>query len=323
MKRTETIAVCGAISLFVVLGLFLLWLGAKNLWRGYASTGWPVADGVVRNVEVVSDSETTSAEIEIAYEVGGITYTTDTLHFGQTLGSGDSSEAQLRALRYAKGRRVPVRYQPSDPWVACTEPGVHADAFWLPGAGLGFGLPGVMFLLFYLSTTRKSGERPLFRMGLQLFALIFGLIGAAMLWGGLHRVWQAHASLQWPEADAEIVYARNDTSTTYDEEDDTESTSYATNLVFRYDVNGRTHYSNLRRIGQLAGASEEWAAAIARQYPKGKKLKVHVNPADADVAVIEPGISSESYWLPGAGAAFLIFGLLVASFGIPALTREF
>ncbi len=101
------------------------------------------------------------------------------------------------------------------------------------------------------------------------------------------------------------------------------STSYATNLVFRYEVNGLTYHSNLRRIGQLAGADEDWADGIAAQYPKGKKLKVRYQSGNPQVAVIEPGISSEACWLPGAGTAVLLFSLLVALFGVPALTREY
>ncbi len=326
MKRMEGIAICGAVSLFIVLGLFLMGLGAKNIWRAFASNHWPAVDGIVRVADIVAEGELTSAEITVEYAVRGATYTTSTLHFGQTLGSGDSSEAQIRALRYAKGRKLPVRYDPRDPAIACTEAGFHTDALWLPGAGLGFGLPGVMFLLFYLSSVRTSSSFPMLKIGLSMFALIFGLGGAAMLSAGLHRLWNAHASLQWPQADAEIVYANEDASTTYDRSHGRRGvarTSYATNLVYRYEVNGRTHYSNLRRIGQLAGSSAEWADEIAEQYPQGKKMKVRYHPSNPDLAVIEPGITDESYWLPGAGGAVLLFALLVALFGIPALTREF
>jgi len=321
MKGLEKKVFGLAAAMLLLLGVPLGWLGTKNIWRGVASSGWPVTEGVVRSAEIVAEGETTSAEIVVAYRVGGVEYTTDTLHFGQTVGSGDSSEAQIRALRYAAGRRVWVRYAASDPSVGCTEPGFHADALWLPVAGLAFGLPGAVLLVVAMSWAKRS----MLKWGLWLFALVFGGIGVAMLWVGLGRMWMAHASTGWPVAEAEIVYAQEDTSTTY--QDSTRrrgpaSTSYATNLVFRYEVNGRTHYSNLRRIGQLAGASAEWAEEIAERYPKGKKMKVRYQGENPDVAVIEAGIGEEAYWLPGAGAAFFLFGLLVAKFGIPALTRE-
>jgi hypothetical protein len=39
------------------------------------------------------------------------------------------------------------------------------------------------------------------------------------------------------------------------------------------------------------------------------------------VSTVETGISNENYWIPGAGAAFFLFGLAALVFGIPALTR--
>lgn len=311
-----------AAVMLLLIGVPLVWMGAANVWLAVASSGWPMTEGQVRSANVVAGNETTSAEIVVGYRVGGAEYTTDTLHFGQTVGSGDSSEAQLRAMRYAEGKKVWVRYKPSNPAIACTEPGFYGEALLLPAAGLAFGLPGAALLVVAMQWMKGS----LWKHGLKLFVCAFGAIGVALLWIGLERMWLAHASGQWPEADAEIVYAQEDTSTTYRDSmrrRGPESTSFATNLVFRYEVNGQTHYSNLRRIGHLAGADEDWAYEIAERYPKGKKLKVRVQPGNPDVAVIEPGIGGEAFWLPGAGAAFFLFALLVAKFGIPALTREF
>jgi hypothetical protein len=49
---------------------------------------------------------------------------------------------------------------------------------------------------------------------------------------------------------------------------------------------------------------------VAR-YPTGADVPVWYCPADPDLAVLEPGIGQEAYYLPGAGAAFFLFGLLV------------
>jgi hypothetical protein len=53
----------------------------------------------------------------------------------------------------------------------------------------------------------------------------------------------------------------------------------------------------------------------------GKVVTVRYAPGNPDLGVLEPGIQREAYWLPGAGAAFLLFGLAVFIWGIPALTR--
>jgi hypothetical protein len=90
----------------------------------------------------------------------------------------------------------------------------------------------------------------------------------------------------------------------------TRSTTFNSPIIVEYEVGGRKHYTNDRRFGQLAGSGEEWAKQIAERYPIGAKAPVAYSPADPDLAVLEPGISSEAYWLPGAGAAFILFGLL-------------
>jgi hypothetical protein len=81
-------------------------------------------------------------------------------------------------------------------------------------------------------------------------------------------------------------------------------------------VNGKTYFSNIRRFGALAGASKDWAQSILQRYPTGARAPVSYNPADPNTAVLEPGAFSEAFWLPGAGAAFLLFGaaVLIANF---------
>ena len=67
--------------------------------------------------------------------------------------------------------------------------------------------------------------------------------------------------------------------------------------------------------------NRDWADEIAARYPMGKAVTVFVNPNDADLGVLEPGISQEAFYLPGAGLGFILFGVLVWFSGIPALTQ--
>lgn len=59
-----------------------------------------------------------TANIRFQYEVNGRAYRTDLIWFGQTAGSGDSSEAELRHFRYPLGEKVTVSYDPADPATA-------------------------------------------------------------------------------------------------------------------------------------------------------------------------------------------------------------
>jgi hypothetical protein len=330
MPLIAKIPIITAISVVIVFGLVIVGIGLRNVWRAMVSTRWPRVQGTVvesststsvsRDRETGVKSATYRAKLAFSYQVGGKPYTTDTIHFGQTLGSGDSSDAELRHRRYPVGAQVSISYHPADPSIAAVKPGIYADVFWIVGAGLAFALPCIAALLFFLtSKTEKSA----FGIGLRVFASLLCMAGAAMLAGGLERLWHAYASQYWPVASGVIVYQQQDASTsvTRNEEGDRESsTSYGTNLVFQHEVGGATHFSNTRRFGQLAGAGKDWADQIARRYPTGAQVQVAYCPSDPDLATLEPGVSSEAWWLPGAGLALLLFGVAVLVWAVPALT---
>jgi hypothetical protein len=158
----------------------------------------------------------------------------------------------------------------------------------------------------------------------RIFAAIFMLIGLMLMVPGVRRMVRAQESLGWPKAPGVILFSTTTATTTVAPNDDRNSDSYGKTitsttfnspLVVEYEVNGRKHYSNTRRFGHLSGSSDQkWAAEIAERYPTGAKVHVAYSPADPDQAVLEPGITSEAYWLPGAGAAFFLFGLAAVVF---------
>jgi hypothetical protein len=172
---------------------------------------------------------------------------------------------------------------------------------------------------------RSSGTKSGLGIGLTLFAIVFAAPGAAMILPGVFRIWRGYESRSWPVAAGTVVYGRVESSTSAATDDDgriVRTTSFGPRVVYSYEVHGKKYFSNTRRLGQLAGAGEDWAEELMEKYPVGAAVKVAYSPADPELAVIEPGINSEAWWLPGAGLAFLLFGLAVYFFAIPALTRE-
>jgi len=261
------------------------------------------------------------ADIQFRYRVGGREYTTNVLHFGQTWGSGDSSDAELRRFRYPLGAEATVVYNPGAPSIAAAEPGFHAAALLLPGAGLAFLVPAVMCIVLYFGMSRGSA---LFGVGLAMFAGIFATLGVAFLTMGLVNLARAWESRHWPQAPGAITYGKIDSSTRVARTEDSglvSSTTSGDHIIFGYDVNGKKHYSNVRLFGQIAEQGGISAYDVALRYPLGQKVSVHYAPGNPDLGVLEPGIYREALWLPGAGAAFLLFGLAVFIWGIPALTR--
>jgi hypothetical protein len=328
MRFTKVAGLLG-VAVFAAFGLFLCYKGIQNLSRASASTHWPkteatvsrsgVVAGVTRDKSDGAVSTMYSPDLSFHYQVNGVSHTTSTRHFGQTEGSGDSSEAELLHLRYPQDAKIPVYYDPAHPEIAVAEPGFQSELLWLPGAGFFLILPSIMFGALILG----DGKPGMFDLGISLFGGIFlslGVIGVA--YGGV-QILRAQQSVDWPRAQGQIVYGRVDASESMSKEDDgttSRSTSFGARLAFRYVVDGRTYYSNQRRFGQLAGADEEWAAEIANRYPKGSSFPVAYSPANPHLAVLEPGFDTESLWLPGAGLFSLLFGLAVVTFARRALS---
>jgi len=321
------------VALLIGLGLFSL--GARNLWRAVCSYRWPTAPATV-----VASSTSTSvsnsgdshwqdggsavmymAKIQFAYQVGGRDYKTDQIYIGQTAGSGDSSEAELRSFRYPLGQQLTVSYNPSDPSIASVHTGFQAEVLWLPGAGLAFLVPT---LLGYL-TFRSFFNASIFATAASIFCAVFMTVGAVILFFGARSLLRGWHSTGWPKTPGVIVYGRRDESRTATQTSDDEryvTTTSGHHIVYRFEANGQTHFSNTRRFGQLAAADPNWASQIAKLYPVGREVSVSYDPQNPDLATIEPGVSKEALWGPGAGAAFLLFGLAVLVFGIPMLARS-
>jgi hypothetical protein len=320
--------VYGTLALCLALGIFLLCLGLVNIRRAVASNNWPTIPAVVVSSErKASESSDGSSSVEAVvlarYQVNGREYTTDRQRFGVIFGSGDTSVAELQRLRYPPGGQIRVSYDPARPELATIEPGFELAALSLPGAGMALILVALMFSSLYRNMTRSGGGDGM-SVGVSVFAAIFMLIGVAMLLPGGINLYRAYVSSSWPTTKAEIVFDDVDasTTTTRDRNRTRTSTTYGARVVFKYQVEGKVRYANTRRFGELAGSSDaEWAYEIADRYPSGAKFDVYYDPSDPNLAVLEPGIDSEVYWISGAGLAFFLFGLAAALIIVPALRK--
>lgn len=333
-----------ALALVIGFALYLTGKGVINVWRAWASVRWPRTQGIVtaasESVSVDRDggASTTfySANTTISYSVKGRKYTTNLIHFGQTFGSSDPSEAAMQLLRYPAGAVVNVSYNPGAPSMAVSKPGIHADAFWLVGAGLAFLLPAAMCLAMFpqilgLGGAGFGGFGAGMGIGAGIFGVIFCVLGILAVSYGSQNLWNARASQSWPTAPGTVVSASISKNRVHisaetarrsraDDEEPVES-DYTFGFVYTYDVDGTTHYGNLRRFGGYVGGSENWAASAASDYPVGSRVTVAFQPGDPDLAVIEPGIVNEALVLPGFGALAILFGIAVLVFIVPWASR--
>ena len=308
-------------GLMILGGLAMIVSGIGDLRRAFASAAWPAVPGVILESEVSSKTSSGSSssrgsttyyiKLTAGYQVNGQDYETGTIYYGFSGGSGDASVAELEHLRYPAGAKVAVYHDPQEPAMAVLRPGFDLDVLGLPTGGLALALIGFTFTIFYLGAFK---EYPVMALGFRTFGLTFLLAGCAMLTAGLWRYKLALDSRTWPVTVGSIVYAeeRSNTSEVRDSDGERHSaTSYGAPLAYRFEVNGKTYFSNIRCFGALSGASKDWAQSILDRYPTGARVPVSYHPADPNTAVLEPGVTSEAYWLPGAGAAFLLFGVAV------------
>jgi len=298
-----------------------------------------------------------SANTVIRYEAGGKQYSTNLIHFGQTLGSSDAAEAELQHLRYPEGGEVSVSYDPRQPWIAAARPGLHAEAFWLPGAGLAFLLPAALALFVFLTMFRNAPQRQAAdddfqksveaaiengRRGIAppdipfrppkseadaiapvaagFFGAVFCGLGILALSSGAQHLWRGAASEHWPSVEGKVLFSRGTAAETRDSDNRPDAT-FSPQFVYTYEVDGVKHFNNRRRFGQIEGSGENWAEDIAAHYKVGKGVRVHYFPADPDVAVLEPGNNSEGLWLPGVGLVALLFGLAALIWIVPAVAK--
>jgi Protein of unknown function (DUF3592) len=137
--------------LFLLVGLILLAIGARQIYQGQQSEHWPTVTGKIavaelgkhidRDSDNTTSSTTYSADISYDYLVDDVAYVNSAVHFG-SLNSSDPSVARRLLQRYPVGKQVTVYYNPARPQQAVLEPGIQGSTWVLPGLGLIFSLVG-------------------------------------------------------------------------------------------------------------------------------------------------------------------------------------
>lgn len=118
------------ILVFALGGIYLVYLGIKNVRKARVAQNWPSAIGQVAGVDV-RESQSTDSDgdrrtnyypiVRYTYVVNGQSFAGDRLAFGPRTGSGRYAKAQAMANRYVVGAPVTVYYNPENPEEAVLE----------------------------------------------------------------------------------------------------------------------------------------------------------------------------------------------------------
>tara|TARA_B110000003_G_scaffold268715_1_gene298727 strand:- start:1265 stop:1780 length:516 start_codon:yes stop_codon:yes gene_type:complete len=152
----------GFSSLFVVIGIVVLILGLRSIFRANESNSWPNAEGVVVSAEMErytsSDSGTTyGAEIEYEFQFEDQLISGSRVKFGE-IKTSDPGDARKYLNKYKVGNKINVYYDPNDLYESVLEPGIHTSTLFVPCIGFVFTLVGSIFLAIGIfSDSRKLG----------------------------------------------------------------------------------------------------------------------------------------------------------------------
>ena len=154
---------------------------------------------------------------------------------------------------------------------------------------------GLMLLAATLLSIRQAAASPIpsttgSQTGLIIAGIVFvvfGGLGAYMVYSGLKSRANARASETWPTAGGTVLaseveqrahYSHKTRKTTYD---------YEPKIRYRYKVAGTNYESDVIRFGDLVRNSAKLPQELMTKYPAGSTVAVRYNPADPACATLE------------------------------------
>lgn len=134
------------ISLFYVVGFWLLGHGLWSARRSTQAAAWPTAPATITNLEMQtksdSDGSTYEVKVQYTYAVDGVPYEGSRLAFGYGASSGPEAHQEIHR-KLSEAKAVAVRYDPDNPSVSCLSFGLHRSI----RITLAFGVTWLAFVI--------------------------------------------------------------------------------------------------------------------------------------------------------------------------------
>jgi len=289
----------GVLALLIVNQSVGLWRFRRKAANG---RNWPSTKGTIIASDVFPysvDRETgdarSSVSIGYSYAVNARTYRGDRIGWGKKTVMLTPA-AQSLSARYPVGASVPVFYDPARPNLALLEPRGQGKSTEMTAL--------VLFLVVFcaieigLLPLALLGYNPSTPRGMPLFGFLLPLAGFAMAVSGLLSYLRLRraivASRNWPKAAGKIVSA---VVTTVHERDPKDSGStidrttkkYRADILYAYRVGQGGFVAAAITLGwvPLYGFARD-AEAVVAKYPTGAEVDVYYDPANPEVAVLQP-----------------------------------
>ncbi len=115
----------------MAFGLWIMSKGISDAVTAYQSGRWETTSGLITESALVKSSSKGGGsyipQIQFEYSVGGQTYTSNQLIFGQGISGGNYAKRYIQ--KYQKGHEVSVSYNPVRPDQAVLERGITKLTF--------------------------------------------------------------------------------------------------------------------------------------------------------------------------------------------------
>ena len=296
-------------------------------WRAAEQTHrWNPVTVTIEESSVAGDEGPDSTgpyrlHLRYTYEHAGAIRSGSFVRFGAHASDDDVAPLLRVAHRYRPGDQIPGLVDPADPDHAVLEPGGHRGfliAAAIAAAVSLLALLGCLATFRPRSTAPDGGPRvhsiarradgPRARAALGIFFTVFLLFGGTLSWFiTLEPMARARAAQQWTEVDCRIIDSKVRTH-------HGDSTTYSADVLFEYDIAGRTYRSNRADVRSGSSSDRGSYQRIVNQNPSGRRTTCFVNPADLYDSVLDR--SPPPLWSPALIA--LIFPL-VGAIGLTAV----
>ena len=147
-----------------------------------------------------------------------------------------------------------------------------------------------------------------------IFAAIFVMLGAAVLYFGARNERTAKQSASWPTAQGRIVESRLIESTSTDSDGMT-STSYKPSIRYTYEVGGKKYQGDRLNRGMGMAYDAGTARGIMARYPMDGAVTVYYNPAAPAEAALETTARGGTV-IKIVGIVLLVVGVLCGLSGL-------
>ncbi len=148
-----------------------------------------------------------------------------------------------------------------------------------------------------------------------ILLLIFGAVGAYLVYSGIESRANARASETWPISGGTVLASEVETRPLYHRKTRTTTYSYEPMIRYSYKVAGTAYECSTIRFGDLVRNSDQLAQQLLAKYPTGSTVEVRYNPADPACATLETLSAGGKQILMGAVfIAIPLFILVVTAF---------